>query len=207
MSYQLKDIAQDEQYDVVVVGAGAAGMQAALFAAMAGYLDRAVGERSPLAMRDAFIRNGAKALAHIERNSELKFRMREIHPDYISELEGSTLGGRAFEPLPFDGRKLGSSFALVRPPDSGIYRFGRHDGRPRRAIVASNQDVQRDQLLADFEKRGVVGYVEAIAKPDDLEVGHGDPGFQMPCAERVSAQGMGLVRAEPPAMADTAERG
>jgi succinate dehydrogenase/fumarate reductase flavoprotein subunit len=69
-----------------------------------------------MAMRDAFIRNGAKAVAHIERNSELKFRMRAIHPDYISELEGSTLGGRALEPLPFDGRKLGSSFALVRPP-------------------------------------------------------------------------------------------
>jgi ribulose 1,5-bisphosphate synthetase/thiazole synthase len=36
MSYQLEDIAQDGQFDVVVIGAGAAGMQAALFAAIDG---------------------------------------------------------------------------------------------------------------------------------------------------------------------------
>ena len=38
------------------------------------------------------------------------------HPDYLSEVEGSTLAGRALEPLPFDGRLLGGLFPLVRPP-------------------------------------------------------------------------------------------
>jgi succinate dehydrogenase/fumarate reductase flavoprotein subunit len=152
---------QDQEFDVVVIGAGAAGMQAALFAAIdgakvllverteyvggtsaysaattwipnshharkvtgddsahkvTGYLNRAVGERSPSAMRDAFIRNGAEAVAYIEQHSGLKYRVRPTHPDYLTELEGSTLRGRALEPLPFDGRKLGSSFALLRPP-------------------------------------------------------------------------------------------
>ncbi len=45
----------------------------------------------------------------------MKYRARPFHPDYLSEVEGSTLRGRALEPLPFDGRKLGRDFALIRP--------------------------------------------------------------------------------------------
>ncbi|WP_250453394.1 FAD-dependent oxidoreductase [Caballeronia sp. ATUFL_M2_KS44] len=149
------------EFDVVVVGAGGAGMSAALFAAIDGarvllvestefvggttafsagttwipasmhmasvnpadsrtvaerFLDRAVGERSSAAMRRAFLDAGPKAVAHIEANSDVKYRARPFHPDYLSELEGSTLCGRALEPLPFDGRKLGRAFALIRPP-------------------------------------------------------------------------------------------
>ena len=37
-----------------------------------------------------------------------------LHPDGVQEAEGATLRGWALEPLPFDGRKLGSAFALVR---------------------------------------------------------------------------------------------
>ena len=39
-----------------------------------------------------------------------------MHPDYLSELEGSVLKGRALEPVPFDGRQLGPLFAILRPP-------------------------------------------------------------------------------------------
>ena len=151
----------NETFDVVVVGAGGAGMSAALFAAIDGarvllvesteyvggttaysagttwipgslhaddvnrddtvenaeaFLQRAVGERSSRAMRRAFLAAGPKAVAHIEANSEVKYRARPFHPDYLSEVEGSTLRGRALEPLPFDGRKLGKNFALIRPP-------------------------------------------------------------------------------------------
>ena len=52
----------------------------------------------------------------VEANSEVKYRAYPLHPDYLSELEGSTVNGRALEPLPFDGRKLGKLLALVRPP-------------------------------------------------------------------------------------------
>ena len=161
MSDQLAAMQQDEQFDVVVIGAGAAGMSAALFAAIdgarvllvecteyvggtsafsagttwipnsphaasvnkedtpenvAGYLDLAVGQRSSAVMRDAFIRSGAKAVAFIEQHSDVQYRARPYHPDYISDLAGSTERGRSLEPLPFDGRKLGRAFALVRPP-------------------------------------------------------------------------------------------
>jgi succinate dehydrogenase/fumarate reductase flavoprotein subunit len=157
----LNNLSDNEIFDVVVIGAGGAGMSAALFAAIdgarvllvesteyvggttafsagttwipaskhapsvnpddtsanaEGFLDRAVGDYSSAAMRRAFIDAGAKAVAHIEANSDVKYRARPFHPDYLSELEGSTLRGRALEPLPFDGRKLGRDFALIRPP-------------------------------------------------------------------------------------------
>ncbi len=158
---QWQGLPEGEVFDVVVVGAGGAGMSAALFAAMGGarvllvehtgqvggttawsagttwvpgtehgrrvnpqdslaaaatYLDAAVGERSPAALRQAFLAHGAEAVAHAEAHSQLRWRPYPKHPDYQSELPGSTLAGRALEPLPFDGRLLGEHFALLRPP-------------------------------------------------------------------------------------------
>ncbi|WP_244158651.1 FAD-dependent oxidoreductase [Caballeronia fortuita] len=157
----MNDLGQNETFDVVVVGAGGAGMSAALVAAIdgarvllvesteyvggttaysagttwipasmhassvnrydssaiaEGFLQRAIGERSSAAMRRAFLDAGPKAVAHLEANSDVKYRARPFHPDYLSEVEGSTLRGRALEPLPFDGRKLGAAFSLIRPP-------------------------------------------------------------------------------------------
>ncbi|MDR5739611.1 MULTISPECIES: FAD-dependent oxidoreductase [unclassified Caballeronia] len=157
----LTSLSGNESFDVVVIGAGGAGMSAALFAAIDGarvllvestehvggttaysagttwipasmhmasvnredspataeaFLTRAVGARSSAAMRRAFLDAGPKPVAHIEANSDVKYRARPFHPDYLSELEGSTLCGRALEPLPFDGRKLGRAFGLIRPP-------------------------------------------------------------------------------------------
>ena len=162
----LKDSLQDldarNGYDLVVVGAGGAGMATALFAAMAGasvlliertghvggttawsagtswlpgsrhservnpgdtlaetsrYLDNAVGERTSKALRQAFLDHVRAAVDEVEDRSELKYRPYPKHPDYISDLGGSTLNGRALEPLPFDGRLLGRElFALLRPP-------------------------------------------------------------------------------------------
>ncbi|WP_042703933.1 FAD-dependent oxidoreductase, partial [Azospirillum sp. B506] len=161
MSIDMRKMADKPAYDVVVVGAGGAGMAAALFATIEGmkvllierteyvggttafsaattwvpnthhragtgtpdshetvshYLDLAVGKHSSAEMRRAFLEAGPEAIATIEKNSDVQFRARPFHPDYISDLEGSTLCGRALEPLPFDGRKLGGHFALVRPP-------------------------------------------------------------------------------------------
>lgn len=152
---------QGDTYDVVVVGAGGAGMSAALFAAIDGarvllvertehvggttalsggttwvpgthhaasvssgdtldivddYLTRAVGERTPRNLRRTLLENGPAAVAKIEAESEVKYRAYPIHPDYLTELEGSTLKGRALEPLPFDGRRLGPLLDVVRPP-------------------------------------------------------------------------------------------
>ena len=157
----LHSLGEDSAFDLVVVGAGGAGMAAALFAAMEGasvlllerteyvggttawsagtswipgshhsakvnpsdtladaarYLDNAVGDRTPAAVRQAFLDNGRAAVDEVEQRSELKYRPYPKHPDYISDLGGSTLNGRALEPMPFDGRLLGDLFALLRPP-------------------------------------------------------------------------------------------
>lgn len=159
--YTFKDLPADARYDLVVVGAGGAGMAAALFAALDGrqvllvertdavggttalsagttwvpgthhsasvnptdtlsdaarYLTNAIGERTPAALRQAFLDHGAEAVTLAESRTEVKFRPYAKHPDYISDLGGSTLNGRALEPLPFDGRLLGDLFALVRRP-------------------------------------------------------------------------------------------
>ncbi len=157
----LSQLPADTAYDLVVIGAGGAGMAAALFAALDGkqvllvertefvggttawsagttwvpsthhaarvnpgdtladaarYLTNAIGERTPAALRQAFLDHGATAIRLLEDRTELKFRPYPKHPDYISDLGGSTLNGRALEPLPFDGRLLGDLFKLVRPP-------------------------------------------------------------------------------------------
>lgn len=157
----LSSLPDDAAFDIVVLGAGGAGMSAALFAAIEGakvllvestdkvggttaysaattwvpgthlalqvnkddtldnaatFLDHAVGTRSPRALREALLANGAAAVKTIEEHSQVKYRIRPFHPDYLSELEGSTFCGRALEPLPFDGRLLGEDFDLVRPP-------------------------------------------------------------------------------------------
>ena len=149
------------EFDLVVVGAGGAGLSAAVYAAIDGakvlvvehtefvggttawsagttwvpgthhsrtvnpsdtlanaatYLDHAVGTQAPAALREAFLQHGAAAVAKIEAHSSMQYRAYPKHPDYISDLPGSTLCGRALEPVPFDGRLLGDLFSLLRPP-------------------------------------------------------------------------------------------
>ena len=157
----LQTLPATADYDVVVVGAGGAGMAAALFAAIDGarvllvertayvggttawsagttwvpgthhaaqvnpgdtlqaartYLDAAIGKHAAAEMRQAFLDHGAEAIRCIESNSAVQYRPYAKHPDYISDLPGSTLNGRALEPVPFDGRLLGQWFSLIRPP-------------------------------------------------------------------------------------------
>ena len=149
------------EFDLVVIGAGGAGLSAALFATIDGakvlvvertefvggttawsagttwvpgthhgsavnpndtladvttYLNHAVGSQAPAALRDAFLKGGPEAVAKIEAQTPVRFRPYPKHPDYISDLPGSTLNGRALEPVPFDGRLLGELFPLLRPP-------------------------------------------------------------------------------------------
>jgi glycine/D-amino acid oxidase-like deaminating enzyme len=152
-----------EHYDIVVAGAGCAGMVAALTAAIEGarvllvestdclggtsawsagtvwipdtphaaavgkpdsgaraleYLEAAAREAGggADARRRTFVGTGKEALAYLERHSQVTLRAREFHPDYLSHLPGATTGGRALEPIPFDGRTLGEAFALLRAP-------------------------------------------------------------------------------------------
>lgn len=158
----LRDLADaSPAYDVVVLGAGAGGMSAAIFAALEGcrvllvertefvggtsafsaattwipltahsfaigaddsrakasdFLDRAVGNRSPKPLRETFLEKGPDVVSVLEERTDVQFRPRRFHPDYLSELEGSSSFGRALEPLPFEGGVLGDDLKLIRPP-------------------------------------------------------------------------------------------
>lgn len=150
-----------QTYDVVVLGAGAGGMSAAVFAALegmrvllverteylggttafsaattwipltrhsraigaddsrekvSGFLDRAVGNRSPKVLREAFLAAGPEVVETLENKTDVHFRPRPFHPDYLYELEGATSFGRALEPTPFEAGELGADLALIRPP-------------------------------------------------------------------------------------------
>jgi succinate dehydrogenase/fumarate reductase flavoprotein subunit len=83
---------------------------------VATFLNHAVGDRSDPKMRQTFIEQGPQAIAQLEDHSALQFQVRMLHPDYLSELEGSVLRGRAIEPQPFDGKLLGPNMDLVRNP-------------------------------------------------------------------------------------------
>ncbi|NKC30497.1 FAD-dependent oxidoreductase [Falsiroseomonas selenitidurans] len=158
MHRNLASLEPGAAYDLVVLGAGGAGMAAALFAALDGlrvllverteflggttafsaattwipntqhagegdspaqaarFLDATVGNHAPAALRRAFLEAGPQAIARLEAETEVHFRARPLHPDYLQEAEGAVLRGRALEPLPFDGRRLGALFPLLRPP-------------------------------------------------------------------------------------------
>lgn len=80
------------------------------------YLRAALGPLLDEAKLDAFLAHGPAAIAELAARTEVKFRARPHHPDYMSELDGAVLKGRALEPLPLDGRRLGADLALLRPP-------------------------------------------------------------------------------------------
>ena len=80
------------------------------------FLDLAVGERADRRLRQAFLDNGPAAVAKLAHHSDVQYQVRALHPDYLSELEGAALRGRAIEPIPFDGRLLGPALSLIRPP-------------------------------------------------------------------------------------------
>lgn len=85
-------------------------------ASAAAYLEAEVGNRGDPALRDAYLSSGLAALEYLQNHTEVKFRRVAPHPDYHPDKTGWSERGRALAPLPFDGKRLGRDFNLVRPP-------------------------------------------------------------------------------------------
>lgn len=88
------------------------------------YWDAEVGEPTSREHRCAYLRTGPDAIAYLEDHTEVRFRAVAPHPDYHQDQPGASPGGRPLATLPFDGRRLGADFALLRPPRKDFMVFG-----------------------------------------------------------------------------------
>lgn len=151
----------DQEVDVVVVGAGAGGMAAALTASIEGlsvlilektdkiggstaisggvvwapanshaaatgnpdsperamaYLDTIVGDTTPKELQRSFVASARAMVDYFARHTALTFSARAVAPDYYPDKDGAAHGGRALDPVEFDGRSLGPRFTELRDP-------------------------------------------------------------------------------------------
>ena len=88
------------------------------------YLASLVGGRGERAMWQAFLDNAPLMLADLEKRAAIGFRPYMTAPDYRQDHPGAASGGRALEPLPFDGRLLAADFARLAWPLPELMLFG-----------------------------------------------------------------------------------
>ena len=88
------------------------------------YLDREIGLPDTDGRRRAFLDAAPRAFEFLEQHSALRFALPHLYPDYHPDVEGAALHGRTLQPVPFDGRRLGADFALLRFPNRGQMVLG-----------------------------------------------------------------------------------
>lgn len=88
------------------------------------YLAGLVGDPSPAALWRTFLDAGPEMLAELRDAAGVRFRPFMTAPDYRQDIDGAAPGGRALEPEPFDGRRLGADFARLDPPLPEFMLFG-----------------------------------------------------------------------------------
>lgn len=100
------------------------------------YLDAECGP-DPRETRRAYVHGAAEAFEFLERNSEVRFSLPLVYPDYHPGLPGASLGARVLQPQPFDGRRLGADFAKLRAPNPGqMILGGMMVNRPEAAVLS-----------------------------------------------------------------------
>ncbi len=93
-------------------------------AAAEDYLAALVGNRGAPEMWRAFLDQGPAMLAELRERAGIEFRPYMTAPDYHQDQPGAAPGGRALEPLPFDGRSLGGDFERLARPLPELMLFG-----------------------------------------------------------------------------------
>lgn len=88
------------------------------------YLESTVPGSSHDPLMAAFLARGDEAIRFLEAHTSLRLQPVSRYPDYYPELPGATAGGRVLEPVPFDGRALGTDFARLRDPLPEFMLFG-----------------------------------------------------------------------------------
>jgi 3-oxosteroid 1-dehydrogenase len=95
------------------------------------YMAHTVGDRVPQALQDAYLENAPELVEYLSSNSALRFQRAVGYPDYYPERPGGTADGRALEPVPFDGSRLGEDFAGLRKSE---IEAPRANGRPSKSV-------------------------------------------------------------------------
>jgi hypothetical protein len=152
------------------------------------FLDASIGSHAPVELREAFLELGPEAVAVMESGSRIDYVARKIHPDYLTQLPGSRLAGRALEPTIQDGSRLGERLLLVRPPLPEFTAFngmsierddighlaGAHPKDESRAHLLSLRRAYRDSLHEHgLDTRRTMGnalITGLLATLDDAEV-------------------------------------
>lgn len=129
--------------------AAAAGMTDSREAARR-YIQGETGNLFNAELVDAFLDKGPEAIGFFNDKTALKMSHRAVSPDYHSDAEGATEGGRALDALDYNGRKLGAELYRMRPPITDftilggmplgrpdIFHFLRMSRSPKSAIYAT----------------------------------------------------------------------
>ncbi|GHC26350.1 dehydrogenase [Gemmobacter nanjingensis] len=95
--------------------AAAAGMTDSREAART-YIKGETGNLFNAELVDAFLDKGPEAIGFFHEKTALKLAHRAYSPDYHSDAEGATEGGRSLDADDYDGRKLGADLYRMRPP-------------------------------------------------------------------------------------------
>lgn len=80
------------------------------------YLGQFVGSDVSEGTLAAFLAAGPRMVDYLGKHASLTLAPRPYSPDYYSGLNGAAPGGRALDPVEFDGRTLGKNFRLLRDP-------------------------------------------------------------------------------------------
>ena len=88
------------------------------------YLRRVLGNRARWELIDAYLDHAPEMVDYMRANTALQLVPRPIGPDYYSEEEGATAGGRMLDPAIYDGRKLGPLFDRLKRPLPTFLLFG-----------------------------------------------------------------------------------
>jgi len=90
----------------------------------AAYLDATVPTAAGRDLREAYLAAAPRAIAYLQQHTEVRLQPVPLYPDYYPEARGATSHGRVLEPVPYDARRLGAAFEMVRPPLPEFTLFG-----------------------------------------------------------------------------------
>jgi 3-oxosteroid 1-dehydrogenase len=80
------------------------------------YMQNTVGERIPQKMQDAYLTQAPRMLTWLRDHTCVQFQRMPGYADYYPERPGGLAASRSLEPVPFNGKKLGSELAHLRKP-------------------------------------------------------------------------------------------